>query len=252
MNSYQVTLPVYAGHLDLLLELIERQQLEITEVSMAMVTDQYLAYLAQIADHELADLAAFLVVAARLLLMKSEALLPRPAPREADEQGVGEGLVQQVAAYRLAKSIALSLAEREQIGLRAFPRIAPPSVAGSRVELLPLPLPALVRAMQEALGATQGAPPLDLVVAPLRVSIRERIGRIVASLRDAGRITFRRILRDTTTRLEIVVSFLALLELIKQKQVVAEQAEPFGEIELRPGENWRQDLDLDFELEFAE
>ena len=243
---------MYAGPMDLLLELIERQQLEITEVSLALVTDQYLAYLAQIAEHELADLAAFLDVAARLLQMKSEALLPRPAPREADEQDVGGGLVQQVAAYRFVKSIALSLAEREQRGLRAFPRIAPPFVAGSRAELLPLPLPALVRAMQEALAAIQGAPPLDLVVAPLRVSIRERIGRIVASLRDAGRITFRRILRDTTTRLEIVVSFLALLELIKQKQVVAEQAEPFGEIELRPGENWSQHLDLDFELEFAE
>jgi len=86
MTVYTVRLPVYEGPLDLLLELIERAELDITKIALAQVTDQYLAHLRSVAERDLADLASFLVVATRLLQIKSEALLPRPPEREPGEE----------------------------------------------------------------------------------------------------------------------------------------------------------------------
>jgi segregation and condensation protein A len=96
--AYTVLLPVYEGPLDLLLDLIERAELDITRVSLAQVTDQYLEYLRLIPAHDLADLASFLVVAARLLQIKSEALLPRPPTREPGEEDPGDALARQLMA----------------------------------------------------------------------------------------------------------------------------------------------------------
>ena len=87
MTSYTVRLPVFEGPLDLLLELIERAELDITKVALAQVTDQYLSYLRQLETKDPSDLASFLVVAARLLQIKSEALLPRPPEREPGSRG---------------------------------------------------------------------------------------------------------------------------------------------------------------------
>ena len=84
--GYTIELPVYQGPLDLLLELIERAELDITRVALAQVTDQYLAYLQQFSEYHLEDLASFLVIASRLLQIKSEALLPRPPVREPGEE----------------------------------------------------------------------------------------------------------------------------------------------------------------------
>jgi len=97
---YAVQLPVFEGPLDLLLELIERAELDITRVSLAQVTHQYLEYLRLVPAHDLADLAAFLVVAARLLQIKSEALLPRPPTREPGEEDPGDALARQHIAYK--------------------------------------------------------------------------------------------------------------------------------------------------------
>src|SRR3990172_4933329 len=89
---FPVTLPVYQGPLDLLLQLIEREELDITRVALAQVTDQYLAYVRALEQHNLSDIADFILIAARLLLIKSDALLPRPPQRAADEEDPGEAL----------------------------------------------------------------------------------------------------------------------------------------------------------------
>src|SRR5512142_586785 len=94
--AYQVTTPVYEGPLDLLLQLIERAELDITRLALAQVTDQYLAYLRGMEDRLAEEVSAFLVIAARLLQIKSEALLPRPPVREAGEEDPGEALAQQL------------------------------------------------------------------------------------------------------------------------------------------------------------
>jgi segregation and condensation protein A len=250
---YAVQLPVFEGPLDLLLELIERAELDITRVSLAQVTHQYLEYLRLVPAHDLADLAAFLVVAARLLQIKSEALLPRPPTREPGEEDPGDALARQLIAYKKYKQVAVLLAEREAAGLRTYLRVAPPPYVEPTLDARGLTLEALQRAMFDVLLEAARGPALDEVVRPPVVRIRDKIRLLLDSLRRDGRTTFRQMLAQARTRLEIVVSFLAILELIKRQQVVVQQAELFGDIEVLPGTAWRPDqepdLELDLELE---
>lgn len=250
---YTVQLPVYEGPLDLLLELIERAELDITRVSLAQVTDQYLAYLRLAPAHDLADLAAFLVVAARLLQIKSEALLPRPPTREPGEEDPGDALARQLIAYKKYKQVAVLLAGREASGLRTHLRLAPPPTVEAKLDTRGLTLELLQRAMFELLLEAARGPALNEVVRPPVIRIRDKIRRLLEALRRHGRTTFREMLAEARSRLEIVVSFLAVLELVKRQQVVVQQTELFGEIEVLPGEAWRPDqepdLELDLELE---
>ncbi len=250
--TYTIHLPVYEGPLDLLLELIQRAELDITKIALAQVTDQYLAYLRQAQEHKLADLSAFLVIAARLLQIKSEALLPRPPERDPGEEDPGEALAQQLIAYRRFKRIARYLAERQQAGLRTFVRLAPPPLPESKLDLGDITLQDLRRAMQHALATAPSPQPLSQAVAPHRIRIRDKIHLILEALRRERRTTFRKLLKRVRSRLEIVVSFLAMLELVKQRQIDARQEHIFGEIEIVPGEAWREDQELDFDLEFEE
>ncbi len=246
-----VLLPVYEGPLDLLLELIERAELDITKVALAQVTDQYMAYLHQAPEHGLADLASFLIVAARLLQIKSEALLPRPPVREVGEEDPGDALARQLIAYKRYKQVAIQLSEREAAGLRTYLRVAPPPAVEPKLDLSWIGLDDLRRALQQALAAVPG-PTLDESVAAPRVRIRDKILLIVDALRTRGRTTFSSLLKHSRTRLEIVVSFLAVLELMKRQQVTVQQQELFGEIEIVPGSEWNAAQELELESEFEE
>jgi segregation and condensation protein A len=252
MTTYTVRLPVYEGPLDLLLELIERAELDITRIALAQVTDQYLAHLRRIVERDLEDLAAFLVVAARLLQIKSEALLPRPPEREAGEEDPGDALARQLLLYRSFKRAAGSLDERLRAGLQTYARLAPPPRAEPHLDLGGITAPRLQRTMLEVLAATRVEPGLAESVTAPRVNIRHKIGQIFEALRRQGRMAFGDLLRRSRSRLEVVVSFLAVLELIKQRQVTALQDSNFGEIELVPGAAWRPDQETELDLEFDE
>lgn len=254
MITYTIQLPVYEGPLDLLLELIERAELDITKVALASVTDQYIAYLHQAPELELSDLASFLVIAAKLLQIKSEALLPQAPAREPDEEDLGEALARQLIAYKMYKEVAGHLGEREAAGLRSYLRLAPPPKIEPQLDLSGLTADDLYRAMAEVLASKPSGPSLDSVVAAPKVRIRDQIRLIFEIMRKGGRASFQRLLKRSRSRLEIVVSFLAVLELIKLRRITARQDELFGDIELLPGENWRgggQD-ESDLELEFDE
>lgn len=253
MTGYTIQLPVYEGPLDLLLELIERAELDITKVALAAVTDQYIAYLRQAPELELSDLASFLVIAAKLLQIKSEALLPQAPAREPDEEDPGQALAEQLIAYKMYKEVAGQLRERQSAGLRTYLRLAPPPKVEPKLDLTGMTADDLYRAMAEVLASTPSGPSLDEVVAAPRVKIRDQIRLIFELMRKAGKASFRRLLTRSHSRLEIVVSFLAVLELIKLRRITARQDEPFGDIELLPGENWRggsqEDADLDLEFD---
>ncbi len=252
VTDVTIQLPVYEGPLDLLLELIERAELDITKVALAQVTDQYLGYLKKAARYGLEDLTAFLVIATRLLQIKSEALLPRPPEREPDEEDPGDALARQLIAYKKYKQIAVLLSEREAGGMRTYVRTAPAPSMEPHLDLEGLTASSLVEALTELLISLQPDANLDEVVIAPRVKIRDRIAQIIRSLRARGKTTFGSVLKGSQTRLEIVVSFLAVLELIKLRRVNAEQTEIFGEIDLVRGEAWESDQDLDFDLEFEE
>src|SRR5687767_7843059 len=123
--NYKVQTPVYEGPLDLLLSLIEHAELDIADVSLAMVTDQYLAYINSLEQINADEISAFLVIAAKLLQIKSEALLPRPPEHKAGEEDMGRALVDQLKLYKRFKEIGAWLQTRQQANLRTFLRIAP-------------------------------------------------------------------------------------------------------------------------------
>ncbi len=247
--AYTISTPVYEGPLDLLLQLIERAELDITRLALAQVTDQYLEHLRAAQQRAPEEVSAFLVIAARLVQIKSEALLPRPPQREADEEDPGEALVRQLRAYKRYKEIGLWLGERDKRGWRAYLRLAPPPKVEGRLDLQEVGLPELVEAARSVfLQARKSA--LTTVVAAPKVTIREKIRLIADTLRRKGRATFRSILGGRRSRVDVVVAFLAILELVKQRFVRASQEGLFGEIAIEPAEAW--DEDAEFELEFGE
>jgi segregation and condensation protein A len=230
-KPYQVRLPVFEGPLDLLLHLIEHEELDITSVSLAQVTDQYLVYLSLMAEPPAEVLADFLVVAAKLLLIKSRALLPQPPGiLSTEEEDVGEGLARQLIEYRRFKRAAESLRQREEAGLRAYLRLAPPPRLERSLDLEDVTLDDLVVALRQALSIAPPAPPVSEVVAPVTITIADRISAIQTALRGSARVSFNRLLTEATSRLEIIVTFLAVLELIKSGHVDVRQNRLFGEI----------------------
>ena len=249
---YTIQLPVYEGPLDLLLNLIEHAELDITKVSLAEVTDQYLTYIRQIQDRQLEDLASFLVMAARLIQIKSEVLLPRPPLREAGEEDPGDALARQLVAYKKYKQVAILLSEREESGLRSYIRLAPPPFIDPKIDMQDFKLDDLYQAMLEVLKNVHKMPTLEETVSTPRVSVRDKILSIIYSLKDASQLSFRKLIKTARSRLEIVVSFLAILELIKQDQVEVRQEEMFGDIELVRGKGWQVDQIEEFEFEFDE
>lgn len=252
-SSYTIQLPVYEGPLNLLLELIERAELDITKVSLAQVTDQYLEYIRELRELDIENLASFLVIAARLIQIKSESLLPRPPVREPGEEDPGDALARQLVAYKRYKQVAIMLSEREQAGLHSYLRLSTPlRVIEPKLDLAGLTLADLQRAMIEVLQQQPEPDQLERAVEIPQVRVRDKIMAILGSIRRIGRVNFRSLVKSARSRLEIVVSFIALLELIKQRQVEATQAELFGDIEVTPGRDWTADQEFDFDLEFEE
>jgi len=250
-TTYTVQLPVFAGPLDLLLQLIENNELDITQLSLAQITDQYLAYLKVLEDLKLADIASFLVIAARLLLIKSEALLPRPPERAPGEETAGDELVRQLIAYKRYKEIADILHQREVAGWRTYLRLAPPPKIETRLDLSNITPRDLLEAARRTLALMPDKAPLGTVVAPPKVTNRDQIRRLAQCLRAAaGRISLHQVLSAAASRMEIVVTFLAVLELIKRQRIEARQERLFGDIELIAHGEWSEDEAVLAELEF--
>jgi segregation and condensation protein A len=247
--NYRVQTPVYEGPLDLLLNLIERTELDITAVSLAMVTDQYLVYINGLEQINADEISAFLVIAAKLLQIKSEALLPRPPAREPGEEDVGTALVDQLKLYKRYKEIGGWMYDRQGLNLRTYLRIAPPPKVEPKLDLSNLTLEKLVAAAEEAFRKEKDKKPLSVVIAAPRVTIREKIDLISKTLKEVQRMSFSNLLEKGASRIEIVVTFLALLELVKRYRVAAHQEGLFTDIEFERMEDWHDDEEIDIEFE---
>ncbi len=233
--GYPVSLPVFDGPIGLLLHLIEREELDITDVSLVAITDQYLRAIESMREIEPEALTDFLVVAARLLYIKSRMLLPQPDEEE-EEEDQGEALVQQLLDYRRFREAAGELRLRASIGMRTAARGASPQLE-RRMDLSALTLERLAAAARKALLAMPDSPSAPTVRA-YAITVAERIEAIRERIRSQangrGRLmAFSGLLSESGSRLEIVVTFLAVLELVKRREISAEQEETFGEIMLR-------------------
>jgi segregation and condensation protein A len=247
-SGYTVTIPVYEGPLDLLLRLIEHAELDITAVSLAMVTDQYLTYIRQVEDARADEISAFLVIAAKLIQIKSEALLPRPPVREAGEEDPAENLARQLRIYKRFKEIANEMEQRDIQGLHTYLRLAPPPKVEGRLDLSEITLTDLFDAAQNTFMQEREKQSLGTVISAPRITIRQRIAYISDALNKSKNSSFKTLVGPTSTRLEIVVTFLALLELIKRYRVLAQQDALFGDIHIERSDDWN--TEEEFELEF--
>lgn len=249
-SNYRVDTEVYQGPLDLLLQLIERAELDVGKLALAQVTDQFLDYMKQLQDRRAERLSEFLLVATRLMQIKSEALLPRPVVRQPDEEDPGEALVQQLIIYKRFKELASLLAERQANNLRSYLRLVPPPKVEGHLDLSDVQVNDLYNAAMRAFRDQEVRAPLGNVVALPRVTIREKIRLIASRMSQGSKTTFRELFEGKPQRLHVVITFLAMLELVRRYRIAASQEKLFGEIELQRDDAWSEDID--FEIEFSE
>lgn len=249
-KSYKVVTPVYEGPLDLLLQLIEKAELDITKLSLALVTDQFLEHIHHIDEGLVEDVSSFLVVASRLIQIKSEALLPRLIQREPGEIDLGEALALQLRTYKRFKEIANLLEQRLTTGQRTYPRYEHVYKMEASFDFIGLDIADLFSIAQFVFLKEDHSAALGTVVTPPKITIREKVYLIADFIRQQKTGYFHDLISNRNERLEIVVTFLALLELIKRQMIAASQDRIFRNIRLEPGDIW--DENLMFELEFGE
>jgi segregation and condensation protein A len=235
-RPYTIDLPSFAGPLDLLLHLIERQELDITAISLVKVTDQYLEQIEELKQNRMEELIDFLVVAARLVQIKSRALLPQTPviiEGEEEEEDPAEALLRQLREYKRFKQAAAWLQDREEQGLRTYLRVAPPPKLDGRLDMSGISVDTLLAAVQEALSRVDDREESVAIVQPRRITIEGQINRLRQRAKTGLAFGFTDLLSAKTSRIEISITLLAVLELIKRQELLASQTELFGPIELR-------------------
>jgi segregation and condensation protein A len=236
-SPYKIDLPEFAGPLDLLLHLIDRQELDITAISLIQITRQYLLQIEEMKKNRVEHLIDFLVVGARLSLIKSRALLPKiPAlpGDEEDEEDLAEALIRQLRQYKRFKQAATWLGEREEAGLRTYLRIAPPPKLETQLDLTGVTVESLITAVQSALDRAEDLEDSVAIAQPRRLTIEGQIKRLRYRLNQHQTFLFNELLAGENSRVEISVTLLAVLELIKRHEASASQPQMFGPIEIRP------------------
>ncbi|MDI6871308.1 MAG: segregation/condensation protein A [Bacillota bacterium] len=245
---YRVELEVYSGPLDLLLQLVTREEVSIYDIPIARITDQYLTHLRALPELDVETAADFVVLAATLLALKARMLLPAPPPAggEEPEGGVEEDpraeLVRRLVVYRQYREVAAWLAERLACANATYGPGAPsplgPRAPAIEPGCLSADLTALALAYQAVL-ATLAAPPAEHEIPPLPFTVGEKMSAILERLERRGCLPFEELFAPGASRSEVVITFLALLELVRLGRVRARQEQPLGRLELirnDPGE----------------
>ncbi len=232
LADYQLRLPGYEGALDVLLRLIERNQLEIADVSLVQVTSQFLAYVDRLVDAPPEVIASFTTVGTRLAVLKSRSLLPKPPSVEEDD--TPSDLTRQLIEYRRAREASAYLARRSERNLRSYSRPVPapvdPAVRRASERLIDYPVSVLVTALRRRL--TVVPKPGRLIPARKVVSLRETVDRLLHLTRARKRVAFSDVVSSYVSRTEVSTAFLGLLILMRRTVISAEQSELFGEIHL--------------------
>lgn len=228
-------LSAFDGPLDLLLHLIHEQKLDILNLPMAEVTRQYMDYLQLMEELNLEIAAEFVAMAAQLLQIKSRLMLPRP-PQETGEEDPREALVQRLLDYQQVKAAALVLSDRESdwqkiafapgIDLEDHKRVEDEPIRATLFDLL--------GAYREALKRLLPPPPVQVRTQPK--SLEQRVAEVLRELQDGLWKPFQGLLGEVRSREELVLTFLALLELVRTGRVSLVQGEAFGEIRVKASE----------------
>lgn len=232
--------PVFEGPFDLLLHLITREQVDLWEVSLSTIVDSYVSTLAEMqAALDLEVATEFLMIAAVLLELKTRRLLPGSDDVEPDEELAlweeRDLLLARLLECKTFKDAASALSRRMETAGRSWPRVA--GLDEPFVDLVPDVLAGVtadqLKAALDALLAPKPVEHVDLDhVAPIRVSVGEAVDELRGELPRTGRISFKQLTSGIAERMDVIVRFLALLELYKQGAVDLDQAVTFGELEI--------------------
>ncbi|KKP69233.1 MAG: Segregation and condensation protein A [Candidatus Moranbacteria bacterium GW2011_GWE1_35_17] len=229
---YNVKIEQFEGPLDLLLELINKEKMDITNISLAQIADQYLDYLEKKEDINIMNLADFLTVAAKLILIKSKALLPLLDLSSEEEEEIFD-LEKQLEEYRKFKLAAQEIEKIFNNKKQSFsrdnfvelePQFAPPKGIGAK-EL------ALIYA--DILGQIPVFEKLEEEKMIKVISLKERIDKLKEMLSHRAEMNFSELIKKGGDKVETIVSFLAVLEMVKRRILVVEQGEIFYDIKLR-------------------
>lgn len=237
---YTIKLSTFEGPLDLLLELIEGRKMEITQISLAQVTDQFLEYLRNNEDKITADsLASFLVIAAKLILIKSRALLPFLELTKEEEEDIVD-LEQQLKEYQRFREAGKALGElfdKKNIGIsRKYKEVAtsmfyPPQDITVEV---------LADIFNRIISEQPVIPELPKDILKSKISVEDKIKEIVELVKKRIEVAFHSLVKPHQGKEHVIVNFLAMLELSRQKLVTIRQQETFGEIVLlKPESSFR-------------
>jgi segregation and condensation protein A len=238
-NDYKVRLEIFEGPLDLLLYLIKKNEVGIYDIPIERITKQYLEYLQLMRMLNLEIAGEFLVMAATLMLIKSRMLLPaeerleQQQTDEVDEEEPRWALIRQLVEYKKFKDVAAHLGQREMIQEQIFSRHGAVAVeAGEReLPLGDVSIFDLINAFNETLKRVAQRENLREIFEET-YSVSDKIEEILWTLSERGKLMFHELFEHVASRGEIVATFLALLELIRLKQVRARQAAHFAQIEI--------------------
>ncbi len=229
-DALEVFLEAFEGPLDLLLYLIKKQNLDILDISIAEITRQYMGYIELMQGLKLELAAEYLLMAAMLAEIKSRLLLPRPASSTEEDDPRAE-LVRRLKEYEQFKQAAAQLDTLPRVGRDIYTVSLPAPEIQPIKRLAPLHLQELVMALNDALLRANLRNPHIIQREPL--SVRERMSNILAKLQTNGFLSFAQLFTIDEGRLGVVVSFIAILELLKQTVIEIVQEQPYATIHVR-------------------
>jgi segregation and condensation protein A len=228
-NDLQIKFKEFSGPLDLLLSLLDEKKMEISELSISAVTEPFLNYLDTLETIEAEELADFLVVAARLLLLKSRALLPQFVA----EDDADINLDEQLRLYRrfvdASKNLHNMWLDEKTV---SYPHTEEIKRATEVIQPINFTLENLSQSMVQLMKRLAPPKALPRTYIDKTVTIKEKIDKMREMLKKHKSINFKDVLSDANSRTEVIVSFLAILELVKQNNVFLKQSSSFGDIEL--------------------
>ena len=237
--SFDVKIEVFEGPFDLLLQLITNHELSVNEVPVAQITSSFLEHIQEASDLDLDTATEFLLIAATLLLIKARSLLP-PLEEETDEEddpeSAREDLVDRLLEYKTFSNASEWLVDQYARNGWYTPRLR--EMEEDYSQLYPDPfegvkVSGLSQALMELLIDRAPVPVDTSHIAPIKVSVAEHIGRVRATINDVGQTTFRELISGCRSKLEVIATFLAILELYKSGEVTLTQRKRFGKIEVK-------------------
>jgi segregation and condensation protein A len=243
--SYQIKLEVFEGPMDLLLHLIKKHELNVYDIPIALITQQYLEYIDLMKSLDMEIAGEFLLMASTLTHIKSKMLLPPPENPEAEDDGIDPRaeLIRRLLEYKSFKEAANSLEDKEEAWARVYMRpgdSAPELPADDEPLLFDFHLFDLLSALKDVMARV---PDTKFEITAETVSVTEKISQILARLEAVDNILFTDLFEGSTSRVQVIGTFLALLELVKTRVVKAFQIEQFGAIRIRKAVMERQDQD---------